>query len=257
MPTGRMKILVLYAHPVETSFNAALHRLIVERLTAAGHSVDDCDLYAEDFDPRMTRAERLAYHDIAAQHRQPCAAYVERLLAAEALVLSFPVWNYGYPAILKGFFDRVFLPGVSFKLVDGKAQPSLHNISKVAAVTTYGGSRFRALLMGDPPRKLVNRLLRATVKPGAPVSYLAHYSMNLSTDAVARNSWRRWRRAWTRSDALRVLVVYCHPVPESFCAAVRDAAVATLTARGCEVRLVDLYAEGFDPVMRRRRAAQL
>jgi hypothetical protein len=49
-------------------------------------------------------------------------------------------------------------------------------------VTTYGGSRFRAMLMGDPPRKIVHRLLRTTVKPGAPVAYLAHYSMNLSTD---------------------------------------------------------------------------
>ena len=46
--------------------------------------------------------------------------YVERLRGAEALVLVFPVWNYGYPAILKGFFDRVFLPGVSFRLVDGE-----------------------------------------------------------------------------------------------------------------------------------------
>jgi putative NADPH-quinone reductase len=71
---------------------------------------------------------------------------------------------------------------VSFRLVDGKVQPSLHNIRKVAAVTTYGGSWFRAALMGNPPRKLVNRVLRATVKPGAPVCYLAHYSMNLSTD---------------------------------------------------------------------------
>ena len=97
-------------------------------------------------------------------------------------MLSFPVWNYGYPAILKGFFDRVFLPGVSFRLVDGKVRPSLHNITKVAAVTTYGGSRFRAMLMGDPPRKIVKRMLRATVKPGAKVSYLAHYAMNLSTD---------------------------------------------------------------------------
>ncbi|TJW38975.1 MAG: flavodoxin family protein, partial [Mesorhizobium sp.] len=61
------------------------------------------------------------------------APYVARLQKAEALVLSFPVWNYGYPAILKGFFDRVFLPGVSFKLVDGKVQPSLHNIRKLAA----------------------------------------------------------------------------------------------------------------------------
>lgn len=178
-----MNILVLYAHPVETSFNAGLHRMVVERLTAAGHSVDDCDLYAENFDPRLTRQERLGYHD----QRGPgdaVAGYVERLKAAEALVLSFPVWNYGYPAILKGFFDRVFLPGVSFKLVDGKAQPTLHNIQKLAAVTTYGGSRFRAMLMGDPPRKVVKRMLRATIKPGASVSYLAHYAMNLSTDGT-------------------------------------------------------------------------
>ena len=180
-----MKILVLYAHPVETSFNAGLHRTIVERLTAAGHAVDDCDLYAEDFDPRLTRAERLGYHDQRGAG-DAAAFYVERLLRAEALVLSYPVWNFGFPAMLKGFFDRVFLPGVSFRLVDGKVQPSLHNIRKLAAVTTYGGSRFRAMLMGDPPRKLVNRMLRATIKPGASVSYLAHYSMNLSTDETRR-----------------------------------------------------------------------
>ena len=177
-----MKILVLYAHPVETSFNAGLHRLVVERLTVGGHEVDDCDLYAEDFDPRLTRAERLAYHD-ARGPDDAADPYVARLLHAEALVLCFPVWNYGYPAILKGFFDRVFLPGVSFRLVDGRVQPSLHNIRKVVAVTSYGGSRFRAMLMGDPPRRIVKRMLRATVRPGAPVRYLAHYAMNLSTEA--------------------------------------------------------------------------
>ncbi|WP_192255776.1 NAD(P)H-dependent oxidoreductase [Mesorhizobium silamurunense] len=184
-----MNVLVLYAHPVETSFNAGLHRTIVERLSAAGHAVDDCDLYAEDFDPRLTRAERLGYHDQRGPYDM-VAGYVERLQKAEALVLSFPVWNYGYPAILKGFFDRVFLPGVSFKLVDGKVKPTLHNIRKLAAVTTYGGSRFRAMLMGDPPRKIVKRMLRATIKPGAPVSYLAHYSMNLSTDQT-RNAFTK------------------------------------------------------------------
>jgi putative NADPH-quinone reductase len=177
-----MKILVLHAHPVPVSFNAALHALIVERLRARGHVVDDCDLYAEDFDPRMTSAERNNYH-APRTDSDPAAPYVRRLLDAEALVLCYPVWNYGFPAILKGFFDRVFLPGVSFKLVNGKVWPTLHNIRKVAAVTSYGGSRFRAMLMGDPPRRLITRMLRSTVKPGAPVSYLAHYSMNLSTDA--------------------------------------------------------------------------
>lgn len=176
-----MNILVLHAHPVETSFSAALLRIVVERLTAAGHNVDACDLYAEDFDPRMSRAERLGYHDIPA-NAENVRDYVERLRTAEALVLVFPVWNYGYPAILKGFFDRVFLPGVSFKLVDGEVQPSLHHIRKIVAVTTYGGSWLRAALVGNPPRRLVTRVLRATVKPGAPVAYLAHYSMNLSTE---------------------------------------------------------------------------
>ncbi|MDP3896323.1 MAG: NAD(P)H-dependent oxidoreductase, partial [Mesorhizobium sp.] len=114
----------------------------------------------------------------------PVASYVERVRAAEALVLSFPVWNFGYPAILKGFFDRVFLPGVSFRMVEGKVEPCLHNITKVATVTTYGGPRWRAMVMGDPPRRLVKRLLRATVKPGAPFPYLAHYDMNRCTEAT-------------------------------------------------------------------------
>ena len=39
---------------------------------------------------------------------------------------------------------------------------------------------------------------------------------------------------------MRVLVVYCHPVPESFCAAVRDAALEGIAGKGCEARLVDL-----------------
>lgn len=178
-----MRVLLLYAHPVETSFNAALHATIVERLTAKGHTVDDCDLYAEDFDPRMTRAERLGYHDLD-HNIEPVRHHVERLRAANALVLSFPVWNYGFPAILKGYFDRVFLPGVSFTLVDGIAQPCLHNIGKVAAVTTYGGPRLRALIMGDPPRRIIGRLLRATVKPGAKVDYLAQYDMNRCDEAT-------------------------------------------------------------------------
>lgn len=49
---------------------------------------------------------------------------------------------------------------------------------------------------------------------------------------------------------MRVLVVYCHPVPESFCAAVRDATLEAIAAKGCQGRIVDLYAENFDPVMR-------
>ncbi len=172
-----MRVLVLYAHPDPDSFGAALHRATVDGLKAAGHEVDDCDLYAEGFDPVLSRAERIGYHDLASNQKN-VAGYVSRLQAAEGLVLCYPVWNYGYPAILKGFFDRVFLPGVSFKLVDGVVRPNLWNIRRLAAVTTYGGTRWRAILMGDPPRRLFRRALRAVCHPTARPLYLAQYDMN-------------------------------------------------------------------------------
>ena len=189
-----MRVLVVHAHPVASSFNASLFRLTVDRLNKAGHQVDAIDLYADGFNPVMSEEERSNYHNLDA-NREPVADYIDRLLKAEALVLVYPVWNYGFPAILKGWFDRVFLPGVSFGLVDGKVRPILHNIGKILVVTSYGGSRFRSWLMGDPPRKIVGRMLRATVRPGASVTYLAHYDMNLSTDATRRAFMARVERA--------------------------------------------------------------
>jgi putative NADPH-quinone reductase len=121
--------------------------------------------------------------------------YVDRVRAAQAIVLVYPVWNFGFPAILKGFFDRVFLPGVSFRLENGLVWPNLHNIRKLAAVTTYGGHRWRALVMGDPPRKSVKRVLRAVIHPLASSHYLALYDLNRASDATRANFLERVRHA--------------------------------------------------------------
>lgn len=185
-----MRVLVVYAHPNPESFGAALHEAAVAGLRRGGHEVDDCDLYAEGFEPVLSREERIDYLDPARNGRS-VAGYIERLRAAEALVLCFPVWNFGYPAMLKGYFDRVFLPGVSFKLVEGQARPSLWNIRRLAAVTTYGATRWRAMLMGDPPRKLVCRSLRAVCHPAARLGYQAHYDMNRSTQESRERFLRR------------------------------------------------------------------
>lgn len=187
-----MRVLVLYAHPVETSFNARVHEVVVQALTQAGHEVDDCDLYAEGFDAVLSRQERLDYHDLEI-NRTPVAPYVERLLAAEALVLVHPIWNFGLPAILKGFFDRVFLPGVSFHLKDGNLSPGLTHITKLAHVVTYGSPRWRAFVLGDAPRKVATRVMRAMTKPGAPVSYLAQYNMNKASEAELKGHLDRVR----------------------------------------------------------------
>jgi putative NADPH-quinone reductase len=175
------RALVLFAHPCAESFSAALHAKVVDTLDARGVEVDDCDLNTEGFSPILTETERRAYHDVG-RNIGPVAGYVERLRAADALVMVFPVWNFGYPAILKGFLDRVFLPGVSFRLEDGKVRPNLTHIRKLAAVTTYGGTRMRAIMAGDPPRKCVTRAVWHVCRPER-VRYLALYDMNRATDA--------------------------------------------------------------------------
>jgi NAD(P)H dehydrogenase (quinone) len=176
------RALVLFAHPCPESFSAALHDCVVERLTRAGWDVDDCDLNREGFSPVLTETERRGYHEVGA-NIAPVADYVERLRAADALVMVFPVWNFGYPAILKGFLDRVFLPGVSFRLEEGRVKPNLTHIRKLAAVTTYGGTRMRAMLVGDPPRRSVTRAVWHVCRPDK-LRYLALYDMNRAGEAA-------------------------------------------------------------------------
>jgi NAD(P)H dehydrogenase (quinone) len=195
-----MRVHVVHAHPIETSFNRALYETAIEALTDAGHEVDALDLYAEGFDAVLSREERLHYHDVPENLTPAVLPYVERLRAADALVFVHPVWNYGYPAILKGYFDRIFLPGVSFVLVGGegpdkgKLVPNLSNIRKVAFVTSYGGDRFRTMLMGDPPRRLARRWAWVTFRTRMPPLYLALYDMNNATPVALNGFIAKVRR---------------------------------------------------------------
>jgi putative NADPH-quinone reductase len=182
-----MRVHVIHAHPIETSYNRTLFNTVVETLTANGHEVDALNLYDEAFPAVLSREERLNYHEVPGNLTPAIKPYVDRLMAAEALVFVHPVWNYGYPAILKGYFDRVFLPGVSFILDSGgdrgKLVPNLKHIKKVAFVTTYGGNRWRTMIMGDPPRRLARRWAWVTFRTPRPPKYLALYDMNNNSAA--------------------------------------------------------------------------
>ena len=180
-----MRVLVVYAHPLKTSFNAALHARVVAILRGRGHEIDDCDLYAKSFDPVLGGEELSKYSDVGS-NRQHVMSYVDRLMAANALILMYPVWNEGFPAILKGYIDRVFLPGVSFvKTADGSIQPALQNIENIGAVCTYGAGHLATMVLGDPPRRVVKRLLRAMTGHHVRCDYLALYDMDRMTPRTA------------------------------------------------------------------------
>ena len=178
-----MRVLYLYCHPVPESFHGAIRGAALGGLARAGHEVDLLDLYTEGFDPVLGAEERRRYHDPALNTRG-LEGYVDRLKRAEGLVVQFPTWCFGPPAMLKGFLDRLILPGVAFDLSDPRAaRPTLRSIGKIAGVSTYGRPRLAAWWMGDPPRKLVTRYLPWFAARGAPVGYHALYRMNVATAA--------------------------------------------------------------------------
>ena len=181
-----MRVLHLYCHPLPESFHAGIKAAAQDGLAKAGHEVDLLDLYAEGFQPVLGEEERRRYHEPG--HRPPdMEPYIDRLRRAEALVVQFPTWCFGPPAMLKGFLDRVMLPGVAFDISNpDRVRPMLQHIRKVAGIVTYGGRRLHAFWMGDPPRKVVTRYLRWFAAPRAPVSYYALYHMNMADDARRR-----------------------------------------------------------------------
>jgi NAD(P)H dehydrogenase (quinone) len=178
-----MRVLVIYCHPVAESFAAAAHRTVLEALIEAGHEVTDVDLYAENFDPVMSRQERLDYLDTDRNER-PVKRYDEQLAAADAIVLVYPAWWYGMPAMLKGYFDRVWLPGVAFDVTpDGRVLTErLQRIRRIVVVTTYGGPWWMVrIALGDPARKIVSRAVRALCGRGCRVDWYVQYNMDRAT----------------------------------------------------------------------------
>jgi putative NADPH-quinone reductase len=178
-----MRILYIYCHPLPESFHAAIRVKALDALARAGHQVDLLDLYAENFNPVLSENARRHYQDTSL-NQIGLEGYVERLKSAEAIVLQFPTWCFGLPAMLKGFFDRMIMPGVAFDLSDpAHVKPMLFNIKRIVGIVTYGRPRYMALWMWDPPRNVVKRYLRWFTGRKARVDYHALYHLNVASEA--------------------------------------------------------------------------
>lgn len=169
-----MRVHVIYANPKPDGLCAGLCRAVVASLGA--HEVDLLDLYADKFDP-VKPPHEVAEHDRrmspghALQPLTEIQPYVDRLVRAEALVVIFPVWYFGLPAILKGYFDRVLLPGVAFRFESGRMRGQLDALRAVVGIATYGSPRLAAWWFGDPTRRFIRQQLPAMATKRPIVRY--------------------------------------------------------------------------------------
>ncbi|WP_313051074.1 NAD(P)H-dependent oxidoreductase [Stenotrophomonas cyclobalanopsidis] len=123
-----MNVLLVYAHPEPTSLNGTLKDFTVQRLQAAGHTVQVSDLYAMrwkapiDGDDHPERDPQRPFHasldsrEAYANGRQSedIAAEQDKLRWADTVILQFPLWWFSMPAILKGWVDRVYAYGFAY-----------------------------------------------------------------------------------------------------------------------------------------------
>ena len=193
-----MRVLIVHSHPDPDSYNASLCRTVAETLTRGGHELRVIDLYAEGFQPVLSREGWRAYED-AARNADGIEDHVAALRWAEGLIFVYPTWWYGLPAMLKGWLDRVWTPGVAFTLPkDGPIAPSLTHIRKLGVVTTCGASWWLTQVVGAPGRNLMLRGCRFLMAPRCKRLYLAHYRMDASTPQSREKFCARVRRAMAR-----------------------------------------------------------
>ncbi len=172
-----MNCLVVIAHPAPDSLCHAMANAAIKALTDAGHEVVIEDLYRSGFSPALTLAERQSYY-AASFDAGAITGQAERLLSAEALILVFPTWWFGVPAILKGWFDRVWAPGIAYDHAGdlGAIRPRLHKLRRALAITSLGSPWWvDRLVMWQPVRRILGTALLGTCAPACKFEMLSLY----------------------------------------------------------------------------------
>ncbi|CAB4368000.1 MAG: flavodoxin family protein [Actinobacteria bacterium] len=194
-----MRALVIVAHPSPESFVSFLGSEVVAELQNSGHEIRHHDLWAEEFIPVFTAYERLNHvGDVEEKLKNlpELRQHVEDLQWCDALVLVYPTWWSGQPAMLKGWFDRVLMNGVAWVLPDGAARirPLLTNVRRLVVVTTHGSSKFVNALEGESGKRTVFRSVRLMLHRRVRCEWIAMYGVDNATLSQREKFSSRVRR---------------------------------------------------------------
>jgi NAD(P)H dehydrogenase (quinone) len=172
------RVLVVYCHPSPDSFVAAARDSVLEALGRTDADVRVNDLYADGFDPVVSPAERRAHLDDGVD--PSIRSYADDLTWCDAVILVYPTWWAGQPAMLKGWMDRAWVKGVAWDLPDGanRLTPRLKNVKRLVAVTTHGSPKYINMAEGEGGKRTITRSLRMMCHPLARTTWLAIYNID-------------------------------------------------------------------------------
>lgn len=128
-------VTIIFAHPKQDGTNGKIHQSILKYYKEAGISYTSIDLYEDGFSPLLTAEELDGFYNGTAT--DPLVKkYQDILLQTKKLIFVFPIWFNEYPAIFKGFYDRVCLGKFAFEYIPGGVLPKFTHIKRALVVTT-------------------------------------------------------------------------------------------------------------------------
>lgn len=180
-----MRVAVILTHPNPASFAHELARRAASGLRAGGNEVEVVDLCALGFRAAMSTAEREAYHGDDPVLDPLVQEHVDLVQSVDALVFVYPTWWSGLPAVLKGWLERVMVPGVGFRFDDrtGKIRPGLTNIRRLVGISTYGSPRWYVRAVNDNGRRTLMRALRMSCGWRTSRRWLGMYAIDTTTES--------------------------------------------------------------------------
>lgn len=143
-------VLIVSSHPSPASRSATIVGHICDILTERSVSFTVDDLYRNGFDPVLRLDEVADYYDGIVP--SDISELVTHLRDATELVVVFPLWMFDMPAMLKGYFEKVFRPNVAFRFSGNDIVPLLGNIKRLTVIATHGRSETETSASGDASR---------------------------------------------------------------------------------------------------------
>lgn len=178
------EVLIINGHPDHQSYNHALAAAYQSGIDSNEANINQINIADLDFNPNL----QYGYRQRTTLEPDLVNA-IEQLKKADHLVWVFPMWWYGSPAIMKGFIDRTFLPGIAFQPITGKPFPQKLFKGKTARViiTSDTPSWYDYLFMKRPA---INQFKKGTLE------FCGISPVKVTYIAPIKNSTDQFRQQW-------------------------------------------------------------
>ncbi|MGD9704025.1 MAG: NAD(P)H-dependent oxidoreductase [Acidimicrobiia bacterium] len=195
-----MRVVVVHAPTAATGPDHDAFAAAVAAARAAGHAVSPIDLRVERFVPVMSPAERDAYLGETPLITEETRRHAELVATAEVLVFVYPTTLTTLPALLRGWLERVFVPGVAFVLDErtNKVHRGLTRVRRIIGIATYADSRWSVLRTRDNGRRVLLRAMRLNTSIRTRTGWVALHHASTATDADVTAFLARVERCMAR-----------------------------------------------------------